>query len=110
MTVEGPLIDRADLVALIAGTAREYLLTVPGAPADTIDEKTHLFGSRGLLDSIGLVSVVLDLEHQLNDRYGTLLTLADERAVSQQRSPFRTVGSLADYVLELLGDHRDSRT
>lgn len=89
-------IDREAVVGIICETAKEI---APGAPA--MDEGTRLFGSQGFLDSLGLVSLVLDIEQRVNDLYSLSLSLADDRSVSQVRSPFRSVGSLADYVLKL---------
>src|SRR5450759_3020573 len=63
------------------------------------DEETVLFGPDAGLDSLGLVSLILDVEAAVNEREGTELVLADERAVSRHRNPFRTVRSLADYVV-----------
>jgi acyl carrier protein len=93
---------RAQLVDLIATTVTDFALPAPGVSVEPIDETTSLFGADGLLDSIGLVSVVLDIEQQVNDRLGISISIADDRAMSQKRSPFRTVGRLADYVLTLI--------
>lgn len=57
-----------------------------------------LIGPGGLLDSLGLVALVIAVENLIADTYGVRLTLADERALSQQRSPFRTVRRLAEYA------------
>lgn len=66
-------------------------------------EETVLYGAGGL-DSLGLVSLILDLEAALAGRAGVCPTLADERAMSRRRNPFRDVRSLADYILERLGE------
>lgn len=63
---------------------------------------TVLFGESGALDSMGLVSLVIAAEQQIARDFGCAITLADERAMSRHRSPFRTVASLADYVAALL--------
>ena len=55
----------------------------------------------GVLDSLALVKLVLAIEDSVEERAGIVVSLADERAVSQTSSPFRTVGTLAAYV-ELL--------
>jgi acyl carrier protein len=94
---EGLEVDRAVVVSLICQTAREIASQAP----DVIGEETYLFGSKGFLDSLGLVSVVLDVEQKVNDLYGLSISLADDRSVSQQRSPFRSVASFADYILML---------
>jgi acyl carrier protein len=91
---------------MIAATAQDFAVTAERNAPATIDESTRLFGGSGFLDSVGLVSLVLDVEQQVNDRWGLSLSLADDRAVSQQRSPFRSVGSLADYVMLLAGEAR----
>ena len=70
-------------------------------PAD-LGEGTCLIGEQAVLSSLGLVSLVVELEQTIEEQYGVALTLADERALSQKHSPFRSVGSLADYVCELL--------
>jgi acyl carrier protein len=57
-----------------------------------------LFGSAGRLDSLGLVSLIVAIEQAVEDELAVSVVLADEKAMSQRSSPFRTVGSLAAYV------------
>jgi acyl carrier protein len=42
------------------------------------------------------------IEQRFSEEYGIEISLMDERAMSQTRSPFRTVGSLGDYIAQLL--------
>ena len=91
--------ERSEAVAIICQIVRE----VPGAP-ETVDENTRLFGSEGFLSSLKLVNVVLDTEQQINDTYNLAISLADDRSVSQERSPFRSVASLADYVVAVVAE------
>lgn len=67
-------------------------------------EKTVLFGKSGKLDSLGLVNLIVATEQQLEEVFGVSLTLADEKALSQKKSPFATVGALADYISIRLKD------
>ncbi len=77
--------------------------------ADT-DGETILYGMDGILESIELVSLIADLEEIIFDEFGRDITLADEKAMSQNNSPFRTVNSLSDYIESLLtGDAGDDR-
>ncbi|NPV76422.1 MAG: acyl carrier protein [Anaerolineae bacterium] len=62
---------------------------------------TVLFGKGGKIDSLGLVNLIVILEGILQDAYNLDISLADERAISQKNSPFRTVQSLAEYILAL---------
>jgi acyl carrier protein len=61
-----------------------------------------LFGRGGALDSLGLVNLILLVEERISDQYGVALTLADERAMSQEKSPFRNVQTLAEYICFLM--------
>ena len=59
----------------------------------------------GSLDSFGLVNLIVALEQRVEDEFGVSLTLADEKAMSTSRSPFRTVSTLREYVQKLLKDN-----
>jgi len=64
--------------------------------------ETAVFGRAGRLDSLGLVNLIVAIEQAIEDEFGISVALADEKAVSQRSSPFRTVGVLAAYVRERL--------
>lgn len=65
-------------------------------------EQTVIFGKESNLDSLGLVNLIVSLEQAVNDEFDVEISLADERAMSQENSPFSTVSTLADYISELL--------
>jgi len=66
--------------------------------------ETHLYGRKGHLDSLALVNLLADVEQRVADDLGKAIVLADERAMSQKRSPFATAGTLADYIELLLSE------
>ena len=61
---------------------------------------TRLFGEGGVLDSMGLVSLVIAVEQEIEEKFGVSVALADEKALSRRNSPYRTVQSLAEYAGE----------
>ena len=65
---------------------------------------TALFGSGSKLDSLDLINLVVAVEQNIEDEFDDTITLADGRAMSQETSPFRTVGTLTDYIEMLLGE------
>lgn len=65
---------------------------------------TVLFGEDGRLDSLGLVSLIVEVEGQIETDFDSSVSLADERAMSRRTSPFRNVDSLASYIVELLDE------
>ena len=96
--------NRADLIQLIATCFRGSSPSSNELPV--VDESTIIFGKDGNLDSIQLVNLLMEVEQQVNERCGTTITIADDRAMSQQRSPFRRIGSLADYVSMLVAEQK----
>jgi acyl carrier protein len=66
------------------------------------NEKTKLFGTNGILDSVGVVFLITELEEKISDDFGVDITLADEKAMSQSTSPFRNVETLAKYISMLV--------
>src|SRR5256885_9527265 len=89
---------KSEFVSLIVKAARELgehgHVTLPA----TVDADTPLFGRDGFLDSMGLVTLVVSVEQAIEDELGVSVSLAAERALSQRISPYRTVGTLADYA------------
>ena len=78
-------------------------------PADRQVEKSSaaaLYGRQSNLDSLGLVTLIAELEGLILDEHGVQVTIADERAMSQKSSPFLTVSSLASYVETLIDEAR----
>ena len=73
-------------------TPGEQLEVSPTAP---------IFGDASPLDSLGLVALLIEIEERLADR-GMIVTLANERALSRARSPFRDVPTLLAYLEELV--------
>ena len=55
------------------------------------------------IDSLSLVRLVAALERAAEQQFGRRVVLADERAMSMRRSPFRTVATLAELLQERLG-------
>jgi acyl carrier protein len=62
------------------------------------DDSTHLLGGQSPLDSIGLVTLIADLEGDIQREFGKTVILADEKAMSLTLSPFRKVSTLIDYI------------
>lgn len=66
---------------------------------------TPLYGKHGKLESIDVVTLIMEVEDQIGAEFGTSITIADDRTMSQQNSPFLTIQTLTDYVTELLKEN-----
>lgn len=91
---------RDQLKAMLFESIKEY---VENTGIDLqADEETRLVGQSASVDSLGLVAILANFEAQINDRFDSAIVLASEKAMSMQRSPFRSVASLIDYAVLLL--------
>lgn len=94
--------DKEILNELIIKCTMDALSETDFAQNVIIDSGSQLYGKGGVLDSLGLVRVIAELEEVIYDHTNKNITLADEKAMSQKSSPFRSVASLADYIEKLL--------
>ena len=69
---------------------------------------TILYGKKGELDSLGLVNLLVVIEQNIEDELDVIITIADERAMSQEQSPFKTVESLVNYIDMLFKEIQDN--
>ena len=82
--------------------ALEEILSMKEAAVET-SEETVLFGEGAVLNSLELVSFIVLAEERVNDNLESGgITLTSEKAMSPSSTPFRTVGTLAEYIDELL--------
>ncbi len=93
--------DRREAVELVRVCLKQ--LELVGLDVQGVNEETRLIGGNSPLDSIALVSLIMELEQQIDERFDVTTTLTDDQAMSEKRSPFRTVGALASLIVQRLG-------
>lgn len=100
--MQDQLIDRETSVQVVIASLREVLELADEPVPDEITDDTVLVGNDAVIDSLGVVSLIVEIEQRLEMDHDTSITLASDRAMSQRNSPFRTVGVLADYILTVI--------
>lgn len=70
--------------------------------AGAIGEQTRLVGSGALLDSVGLVSLLINLEQHYENAVDLASSFMASASVAEEEHPFRTVGVLAEHIHQLL--------
>ena len=94
--------NRKTIENLIITSVKEINEQLPQEQQLGQSTKTVLFGKDGKLDSLGLVTLLVIIEQNIEDEFDVSITIADERAMSQKHSPFRTVEALVDYLKMIL--------
>lgn len=94
-------IERASALQAIYNAIEELNPQLDEAKQLTPSEATLIFGEGAPLDSLELVNLVMAVEQHIMDLSGAELVLASESAMSRKRSPYRSIGALADYAVEV---------
>lgn len=81
---------------------KELNETLPQEQQFEVTHETVLFGNQSNIDSLSLVSVIVDLETLFSSEYGIDISLTDDRAMMREKSPFDNVSSLIDYIDEVI--------
>lgn len=92
--------DKKRINEIVLGTIQDYCDENGINEELTMD--THLIGRTRIMDSMGLVNTIVDIETAFLDE-DVEITLTSETAMSLRLSPFRTIGSLCDYIARQLG-------
>ena len=92
--------DKKRINEIVINTIKDYCETNEIDVELTKD--TPLIGSLRIMDSMGLVNTVVDIETAFLDE-DVEISLTSEAAMSSRISPFRSVGSLCNFIARQLG-------
>jgi hypothetical protein len=79
----------------------ECLPLFAGKSTAPLNSNSPLFAANGLLDSISLVSFLMEVEQRILERHRIPLLLVSDKALSQKSSPFVSVDALVGFILKL---------
>jgi acyl carrier protein len=96
------MIERSAAVSVVIRCLRDVIEQSTGADPGDLTEESVIVGKGAALDSMGVVSLIVEVEQRLEMDHAVLVTLASDKAMSQRSSPFRTVGVLADHIGEVI--------
>jgi acyl carrier protein len=99
-------LDQDTVASLVMSNLHEVLAQKDQPLPDLANGTVNLIGRQAVLDSLSLVTLIVDLEQRLEEEYGVSLILVDEHAMSQRSSPFRTSQSLTDYICRLIEEQK----
>jgi acyl carrier protein len=99
-------LDAVAVEALILAALTELNEELEAEDRIEVGPDTALFGVDAAIDSLSLVSVIVDVETALSVDHGLEISLTDDRAMSREVSPFTDVQALKGYIVELLDERR----
>ena len=91
----------ATTVESVASFIREEVSRITGRAAESLNNETPLIGPQRCVRSRELVELLLSVEEFAEDRMGVTFNWTDDSAMSEGRSIFRSIGTLAAHVTRL---------
>ena len=97
---------KQEITAIVINQVEQLNDTFPETQKITVNENTVLFGNGSSIDSLSLVSIIVDLEMLFSTELGHDISLTDDRAMAREKSPFTNITTLVDYIFELINDQK----
>ena len=88
----------AQVSQAVFAVLEEFNGTLPPESQIPPKREAPIYGKGSLLDSLGLVNLLILLEAKIGDHFQTNIVLLELQVVTQENNPFATVGSLTDYI------------
>ncbi|MFQ6118805.1 MAG: hypothetical protein ACE5KE_02845 [Methanosarcinales archaeon] len=103
------MVNRKKIIKLVFSAIDEINQLCPAEERIKLSTDEILYDTKGRLDSLGLINLIVCLEEKIEDEYGVTISLADERIMDEKSNPFRTIESLVDYISSLFKDKIDGQ-
>tara|TARA_B100002052_G_C15885033_1_gene601138 strand:+ start:5214 stop:5513 length:300 start_codon:yes stop_codon:yes gene_type:complete len=84
---------------IVHDISRDFLKNSGYEGNESINE-IRLIGSSSPLDSISLVTLIVEIEEAINEEFNVEITIANEKAMSSKVSPFINLERLCSFILD----------
>lgn len=96
---------KEEVLAIIYAAMESLNDELPDDQKIPLEPQTKLFGADAMIDSLSLVSVIIDVESGASDELGFPVVLTDDRAINEPVSPFTDPDALANYIMILASEN-----
>ena len=93
--------NKIEVENLIMSILKEFIEENDIELIGELKKETRLIGSSGFLDSMDLVSLIVEIEEGISDKFSLDIELANDSAMSSRTSPFVNVSILSDYIVKI---------
>ena len=76
-------------------------VTAVAPDVSAIGADTHLLGAEAIVDSVGFITLLVELEQRLGNGVDLSTSLLEQEGVAEADDPFLTIGSLTDHIERL---------
>ena len=97
---------KSEISKIVLEKLNDLNSTLPSNEQFLVSDQTILFGMGSCIDSLSLVSIIVDLEMLFSTEHGHDISLTDDRAMAREKSPFTNITTLVDYIFELINEQK----
>jgi hypothetical protein len=98
------LAKHEEITRVLLGIIDELNQLRPAAEHLEKNLDSPLAGDAGVLDSAGLINLIVITEQKAAEELGAPILLTDDRTMSRVKDIFGTLGSLAEHIKQLLDE------
>jgi acyl carrier protein len=91
-----------EIERLLIGCINTTICELPLENQFEVNGSTLLLAEGGSIDSLQLVSIIVDFEEALSERFDIAVSLTSDEAMMQVESPFYSVKTLSNYAYKLI--------
>lgn len=91
-----------EIERLLIGCINTTICELPLENQFEVNGSTLLLAEGGSIDSLQLVSIIVDFEEALSKRFDIAVSLTSDEAMMQVESPFYSVKTLSNYAYKLI--------
>jgi acyl carrier protein len=99
------ILNKDEILEIVITKVKSLVETLPEEQKYKVDENTILFGNGSNIDSLSLVSIIVDLETTFSVEYNFDISLTDDRAMLREKSPFESISAMVEYIDELVNEN-----
>ena len=83
---------------LIFAAIKEVNMQQPPEYQLKLNKDEFLISDKSCIDSLGLITLLINIEEKISNKFKKNLNLLDEKLISEENTPFKTLGSLASWL------------
>ena len=90
--------NKNSIIEIIFTSIKEVNENQPSNNKLKLKKDELLVSDKSKIDSLGLITLLVNIEDKINKTYNVRLNLLEENFISDEKTPFQTIDNLAEWL------------
>ena len=90
--------NKNSIIEIIFTSIKEVNENQPSNSKLKLKKDELLVSDKSKIDSLGLITLLVNIEDKINKTYNVRLNLLEENFISDEKTPFQTIDNLAEWL------------